>query len=136
MKKFLALVLALVMTLSLAACGGGTSSTPSSGGGTGSAAGDSDKPYAGTTISVVVCTSAFMDKLIEDIPQFEEETGITVQIEEMQDSQVSQKVSVTCAGESGDLDVFGYRPLQDSTLYINNGWLEDLSSYIEAAGEE
>lgn len=136
MKKFLALVLALVMTLSLAACGGGTSSTPGSGGGTGSAAGDSDKPYAGTTISVVVCTSAFMDKLIEDIPQFEEETGITVQIEEMQDSQVSQKVSVTCAGESGDLDVFGYRPLQDSTLYINNGWLEDLSSYIEAAGEE
>ena len=32
--------------------------------------------------------------------------------------------------------MFGYRPLQDSTLYINNGWLEDLSSYIEEAGDE
>ena len=140
MKKMLSLALALLMVLSLAACGGSGGNAPSSSGGSatgsGGAGADGDKPYAGTTISVVVCTSAFMDQLISDIPEFEEATGINVQIEQLQDAQVSQRVSVTCAGQSGDIDVFGYRPLQDSTLYINNGWLEDLSSYIEEAGDE
>ena len=78
MKKMLSLALALLMVLSLAACGGSGGNAPSSSGGSatgsGGAGADGDKPYAGTTISVVVCTSAFMDQLISDIPEFEEAT--------------------------------------------------------------
>ncbi|MBR1779948.1 MAG: sugar ABC transporter substrate-binding protein [Oscillospiraceae bacterium] len=123
LKKTLALILALVMALSLVACGSSSAAAPDG-------SGDGvDQPYAGTTISVVVCTSAFMDNVVAKVGEFEEATGIHVEIEELEDSQVSQKVSVSCAGESGDVDVFGYRPLQDSTLYINNGWLQDLSSF-------
>lgn len=144
MKKYLAVFLAIVMLLSLVACSSSakqeqtTANTPAET--TAETAPEqsgvtSDKPYAGTTLSVVVCTSAFVDRLAAALPEFEEATGIKVQMEQMQDSQVSNKTSVVCAGQSGDVDVFGYRPLQESTLYVRNGWLEPLDSYIANSPE-
>lgn len=139
MKKLLAILLVLAMALSLVACGSAESTetqAPVSNEGNEVASTEAnEKPYAGTTINVVICTSAFMDRVIEALPEFEAETGIKVQIEQMQDAQVSNKVSVTCSAESGDVDVFGYRPLQESTLYTNNGWLEPLTDYIANSPE-
>ena len=87
--------------------------------------------YAGQTISVVVCNSSFMEEIQKDIGEFEEATGINVEFESLQDSQVSNKVAVASAAGGKDLDVFGYRPLQESLLYIKNGWLEPLNTYFE-----
>ena len=146
MRKFLSLLLAVMLLATLAACGGNNNATPSDtaspgnttpedSSSTSGANNTNDKPYAGTTLSVVVCTSAFIDHLASSLPEFEAETGIKVEMEQMQDSQVTNKVSVTCAAESGDVDVFGYRPLQESTLYSNNGWLEPLDSYVADSPE-
>lgn len=149
MKKYLAIFLAIVMLFGLVACTSSTkqettnpSTTETSqeqsaaeNTDTAEPAAESEKPYAGTTLSVVVCTSAFVDRLASALPEFEEATGIKVQMEQMQDVQVSNKTSVVCAGESGDIDVFGYRPLQESTLYVRNGWLEPLNSYIDNSPE-
>lgn len=87
--------------------------------------------YAGQTISVVVCNSSFMEEIQKDIGEFEEATGINVEFESLQDAQVSNKVAVASAAGGKDLDVFGYRPLQESLLYIKNGWLEPLNTYFE-----
>ena len=84
--------------------------------------------YAGQTISVVVCNSSFMEEIQKDIGEFEEATGINVEFESLQDAQVSNKVAVASAAGGKDLDVFGYRPLQESLLYIKNGWLEPLNT--------
>lgn len=134
MKKFLAILLALVMVLAMAACG--APAAPDAPAADAPAAPEAPaQPYKGTTLNVVICTSAFMDRVIEAVPEFEAATGIKVNIEQLQDAQVSNKVSVTCSAESGDVDVFGYRPLQESTLYTNNGWLENLTDYIAASPE-
>lgn len=89
------------------------------------------KEYEGETISVVVCNQSFMEQIAEDLPEFEEATGITVEFEPLQDAQVSNKVAVASAAGGKDLDVFGFRPLQESLLYIENGWLEPLNAYFE-----
>lgn len=136
MKKLLAILLALVMVFAMTACAGGSNNeTPSVNNSDTGNSESNEKPYAGTTLNIVICTSAFMDRVIQALPEFEAETGIKVNVEQLQDAQVSSKVSVTCSAQSGDVDVFGYRPLQESTLYTNNGWLEDLTSYIAASPE-
>lgn len=135
MKKLLAILLALVMVFAMTACAGGNDDdSPNANNNPGNSE-SNEKPYAGTTLNIVICTSAFMDRVVKALPEFEEETGIKVNVEQLQDAQVSSKVSVTCSAQSGDVDVFGYRPLQESTLYTNNGWLENLSSYIEKSPE-
>lgn len=99
--------------------------------GTNVLAGELSKEFEGETISVVVCNSSFMEQIQKDIGEFEEATGIHVEFESLQDSQVSNKVAVASAAGGKDLDVFGYRPLQESLLYIQNGWLEPLNEYFE-----
>ncbi|MCD7737313.1 MAG: sugar ABC transporter substrate-binding protein [Lachnospiraceae bacterium] len=87
--------------------------------------------YSGETISVIICNSSFMEQIEADIGEFEEATGITVEFESLTDSQVSNKVAVSSAAGGTDLDVFGYRPLQEQLLYVQNGWMEPLNSYFE-----
>lgn len=137
MKKILAILLALVMVISMTACGSSGNETTTTTPKAETLGGNEtvEKPYAGTTLNIVICTSAFMDRVVGAVSEFEKETGIKVNVEQLQDTQVSNKVSVTCSAQSGDVDVFGYRPLQESTLYTNNGWLEDLTPYIESSPE-
>lgn len=89
------------------------------------------RDYEGQTISVIICNSSFMEEIQADIGEFEEATGIHVEFESLQDTQVSNKVAVASAAGGKDLDVFGYRPLQENLLYIQNGWLEPLNQYFE-----
>mgnify|MGYP001006338060 CR=1 FL=1 len=77
MKKVISLLCAGSMMLGLAACG---QTTPS--GGASSAAGSqAEKPYAGTTLRVVSMTAQVSDGIQEYLSDFEDKTGIKVNLE-------------------------------------------------------
>jgi multiple sugar transport system substrate-binding protein len=70
----------------------------------------------------------------ELIPEFTKETGIAVNMELYGEDQLSQKLSVELVAGS-TMDVFMPRPLNESRLFMKNGFLEDLTPYIKADKE-
>jgi multiple sugar transport system substrate-binding protein len=147
-KKTFVVLLTLVMVAGIAAaCGSGsndngsnsTSGNTSSGsdaannsGGNHAGAGGSagEKPYAGTEIRLIMATHPWLDTIREMLPEFEEKTGIKVQVESYSQEQTSQKISVELVGKSSSLDVIFIRPLDETKLFGRNGWLEPLESYV------
>lgn len=123
MKKTGSLIMALGLALSLCACAGGEKDEQ-----TGDAAGD--KPYEGTSITVVTCNNAATRMAVEHLDEFEEETGMEVNIEIYEPDDAIQKVAVNAAAGGAGVDVFCYRPIQESLSYEENGWFIPLDDYI------
>lgn len=69
------------------------------------------------------------DEIVKRIPEFESETGLKVQFESYTEEQLANKVSVEAAAKSKNLDVFNFRPLQQSLIFNKNGWAQPLNSY-------
>lgn len=108
----------LILLFALVGCGGqGSSST--------------DKPYAGTTIRVLFATHPWTNAVKALLPQFEQQTGIHVQMESYGESQLSQKLTVEFVSGSSNIDVFMTRPLQEGKLFVKNNWYTDLNSYLK-----
>lgn len=140
MKKRISLALGTAMLVtSLAGCGGGTSSLP----------GDTkapevksqaseqtpevstDKPYEGTSIRVLSMTGQISDAIEKYLDQFEEETGISVNLELYGEAQLREKLTTEFLAGSSTVDAFIMSPLQDMAAYSNNGWIEPLDEYLE-----
>lgn len=64
------------------------------------------------------------------VPQFEEETGINVDLSIYDDEQLAQLYNVKLNAASDELDVMMFRPLQDSLQMATNEWLVDLSDKV------
>ncbi len=113
----------------LSGCGGskGDSQQEVSGGG--------DQPYAGTKISVLSAANMWAEAVKENLPEFEEKTGIQVELQTLEDSQLSNKIAVSMAANGTDIDVLAFRPLQESQMFMDNGWLEPLNGYYEGDTE-
>lgn len=143
MKKQICLALtAVLLGTSLAGCSGGTSGLPgettaaqetakAEAGGASQAAGSSDKSYAGTTIRVLSMTGQISDAIEAYMDKFEEETGITVNLELYGEAQLREKLTTEFLAGSSTIDAFLMSPLQDMAAYSNNGWIEPLDSYLE-----
>ncbi|MCC8190405.1 MAG: sugar ABC transporter substrate-binding protein [Planctomycetes bacterium] len=87
---------------------------------------------AGETIRVVANVHPWTDGIKTLIPEFEKETGITVQLETYGEDQLNQKVSVEFTASRGrGIDVFCTRPLQEGRMMQKNGWYEDLTPYFK-----
>lgn len=127
MKKVISLLCAGSMMLGLAACG---QTTPS--GGASSAAGSqAEKPYAGTTLRVVSMTAQVSDGIQEYLSDFEDKTGIKVNLELYGESELRQKTTTEFLSGSSTIDVFLLSPLQDMAPYSKNGWIEPLDTYLD-----
>ena len=63
------------------------------------------------------------------IPEFESATGIKVNAESLQESQLTTKLTTEFATNSSSVDVFMTRPLQEGKMFYKNGWYEPLTSY-------
>lgn len=122
MKKRLARVLCLVLVGPvLAACG--------SGGGSPEASTTTDKPYAGTTITVLAeghPSSNALDKLKSE---FEAETGITVNLEIIPYEELPQKVLLGFSQGSTDYDMIMNDRLHMQG-YVANDYIAALDDYI------
>lgn len=93
------------------------------------------QPYAGTKIHVLSAANMWAETVKENLPEFEAETGIKVDLQTLEDSQLSNKIAVSMAANGTDIDVFAFRPLQESQMFMDNGWLEALNPYYEGDTE-
>ncbi len=80
-------------------------------------------------IRVLLANHPYGELLKNAIPEFEKETGIKVNVESLQESQLTQKLTTEFATNSSSVDVFMTRPLQEGLLFIKNGWYKPLDTY-------
>ena len=80
-------------------------------------------------IRVLLANHPYGELLKSAIPEFESATGIKVNAESLQESQLTQKLTTEFATSSSSVDVFMTRPLQEGKMFYKNGWYEPLASY-------
>ena len=130
MKKLIALLLALVMVLSLAACGSSDDAkTP---------ANDSKEPAANnggeeTAEKIVVWTLA--NDLKQFAEKYKEDTGREVEVVVFDSADYATKIMQTLGAESSDLDIFVGEP-QMLPNFFEAGFAADLSELDAAVAEK
>jgi multiple sugar transport system substrate-binding protein len=80
-------------------------------------------------IRVLLANHPYGELLKAAIPEFESATGIKVNAESLQESQLTTKLTTEFATNSSSVDVFMTRPLQEGKMFYKNGWYEPLASY-------
>lgn len=110
-KRIIALLLVVSMVLPLFAQGG------------------SEVSEDNQEIRVMLANHPYGDLLKKKIPEFEAATGIKVNVEQLQESQLTQQLTTEFATGSSTVDVFMTRPLQEGLLFMKNGWYSPLKSY-------
>ena len=131
LKKFSVLGLTLATALTATACGGGGGKENAA-----SPAGEQQKqPMAGQKITVFAVNHPWTDALKPEIPKFEKETGIKVDLQVFAEEQLQQKLAVQFTTGADTPDVFTYRPYMDKILYAKNGWTAPLDDYANRNAE-
>jgi len=80
-------------------------------------------------IRVLVANHPFGELLKLSIPLFEKNYGIKVNVESLQEGQLTQKLTTEFATKSSTVDVFMTRPLQEGKMFSKNGWYAPLTDY-------
>ena len=114
------MVLSLAMTLGLVAGCGTKAATPQPAA--------TDKPYAGTQLRVVFANHPWADAIKAQLPEFEQKTGIKVNLENFFEDQLTTKLTVELTSGTTTIDAMMFRPLQEGKLFAKNGWLNDLTA--------
>ncbi|MFH5824530.1 ABC transporter substrate-binding protein [Georgenia sp. AZ-5] len=120
-------------TLALVACGPANSGGGAGdGGGAELRAGESYDPRAfeGAELNLLLIEHPFVAALEPLLPQFEEETGIKVNIEVLSEQQGFDKLQADLSAGAGNYDVFMTDPLHN-WQYAAADWLEPLEGYVE-----
>ena len=81
----------------------------------------------GKEIRVLLANHPYGELLKTAIPQFERSTGIKVNVESLQEGQLTTKLTTEFATRSSSVDVFMTRPLQEGKMFYKNGWYEPLA---------
>ena len=116
MKKILLVLLLLVMATALVVASGQSDTAVE------------EKP---ASIRWVGVQHVWTETMMGYIDEFEESTGIKVQFESYTEEQLANKLSVESTAGSKTLDVYNFRPLQQSLVFAKNGWAQPLNSYYE-----
>jgi len=88
------------------------------------------KPYAGTRLKMSQVSHAYGDALISKLPEFEEQTGIKVEIDQMSFPVLNQRAELELVSGSGAYDVMQMIFIR-SGRWIGAGWAEPLNPFIE-----
>ena len=126
-KKIFSIALVAAMVLALAACGssGGGSS---SGGGEGG--GEGIKKYAGTTLYMIAEQQTPTESLKKQLGDFEELTGIKVELEMAPFDDVVQKETLAFESKSGAYDIVA-APYQFLGNLVENEYIQPLEPFME-----
>lgn len=108
---------ALLGTACLTACGAGA-------GGIGAAAGNAK------TVNAVLENQPFTRALTPYIPEFEKQTGITVNVQTYSEQQSRQKILITLQAHSPAMDVFMSLPSLEGEEYAKADYYQQLDSYV------
>ena len=91
------------------------------------------KPYDGTTLNMYVCASVWSDEVVKALPEFTEQTGISVNNQQYTDTQVRQKIAVDMAAGGKNVDIIQLAPPQDLLNYSSKSWLAPLNDFVDNA---
>jgi multiple sugar transport system substrate-binding protein len=80
-------------------------------------------------IRVLLANHPYGDLIKANIPDFEKATGIKVNVESLQEGQLTTKLTTEFATKASSVDVFMTRPLQEGKMFSKNGWYEALAGY-------
>ncbi|MCW5953313.1 MAG: sugar ABC transporter substrate-binding protein [Propionibacteriaceae bacterium] len=125
-KTFVTALAVATASAVLAGCGGGDGGT----GGGGSAA-----PEV-TSLTVFMPNYVLTDYLKTRFAEFTKDTGIEIKLTTAGDDQLDDQYKVAFNARSSEIDVLNFRPMQNTQLFGQNGWLEDLTPYLTAAPAE
>ncbi|MCY7412936.1 MAG: extracellular solute-binding protein, partial [Salinibacterium sp.] len=68
-------------------------------------------------LNVTLANHVWTDIVKEALPEFEEETGIKVNLTQLGEDQLSDQYNVKLNAGSDEIDVMMYRPLQEGKLF-------------------
>ncbi|GAB3795951.1 sugar ABC transporter substrate-binding protein [Micromonospora zhanjiangensis] len=91
-----------------------------------------DDSGASKTIHVTLANHVWTENLKKALPEFEKQTGLKVEINQLGEDQLSDQYNVKLNAGSSDLDVMMYRPLQEGKLFAKNKYLADLSDQVKS----
>ena len=86
-------------------------------------------PYKGTTLIVHFPSHPHFDAAIKILPEFTKETGIKVEVDQMQYLKLRQKQTLELKKPQGEYDLIAY-VIFSKADYISAGQLESLSRYF------
>ncbi len=87
--------------------------------------------YGGTTITVAVASHPSVEAFKQMIPRFEELTGITVVLDEMEEGQLGQRMLLEVSAESASYDAM-MTAIEWSPLVASSGYATPLEPWIES----
>jgi len=94
-----------------------------------SCSGGSDASESGI-VRVTLANHVWTDIIKDKIPDFEEATGLTVELTQLGEDQLSDQYNVKLNAGTDEIDVMMYRPLQEGKLFAQNGYLADLTDRV------
>lgn len=143
MEKVAGVVLAVSMVMTvLGGCGGAKENQEANTAGTTETKAQSEDSETGngkkkfdTTLKVIGIDNVVAQTVLKHADELEEKTGIKIEFQQYSNEQASNKIAVSMAAGGTDIDVMMLRPLDETLLYSQNGWLENLQPYIDADTE-
>ncbi|GAA3942998.1 sugar ABC transporter substrate-binding protein [Microbacterium soli] len=117
--RVLAVASAVALTGALVSCSGGSDV-------------DENADVSGETIRVTLVNHVWTEAFKDLIPEFEKETGVTVEVTQLAEDQLSDQYNVKLNAGTDEIDVMMYRPLQEGKLFADNGYLADLTDLVNS----
>ena len=100
-----------------------------------SAGGDEAEAEGSSTLRVTLANHVWTDIVKDRISEFEKESGLTVELTQLGEDQLSDQYNVKLNAGSDEIDVMMYRPLQEGKLFAENGYLADLTDRVDGASD-
>ena len=88
------------------------------------------KAFSGETINLLLIEHPFVNSLKPLLPAFEEETGIKVELEVLNEQQGFDKLQADLSAGAGNFDLFMTDPLHN-WQYSAADWVEPLDGYVD-----
>lgn len=121
MWRFAAVSTALAGMLAVTACSGG------SGGGE-AAEGDG-------TLQVYLVQHSWTEAIKKQIPDFEEQTGLKVEVTELSEGQMADQLQVKLNAQAADVDVMMISPTRQGRQFEQNAWISDITENVDGAAD-
>lgn len=87
------------------------------------------------TLRVTLANHVWTDIITEDISEFEEETGIDVEVTQLSEDQLVDQYKVKLNAGTDEIDVMMYRPLQVGKQFAEFDYFADLTDKVAEAGD-
>ena len=89
------------------------------------------RKYEGEEIRVLSIQFYYTNLIQEKLGEFEEMTGIDVNLETYSEDQFRDKITTELIGRNKNLDVFATSPFAEGTKFTKSNWYEPLGKYID-----